>query len=268
MNPTRSMSAAALAVFLFAMPFRMADASEGLDALPAVLKVCDIGNEWPPYTFYKRENGRQTKEVVGYSVDFLKAILRPAGIDISVQLLPWKRCQHMVDTGAYDLLLNASLNLDRAARFLVSKPYYELTDVYVSLSRRRIPLVATPQDFSNLNVCGEMGYNYWNFGLPDERIDTSYQTLGAAIKKLHAGYCDVVLTRLEIAAAQKFLGDSDYVSDPQYQVRKLPYAAPTPFHMMLSRRTRYAKTLLDAVNQGIDRLQQSGEASSLMQNYR
>src|SRR5437867_3116882 len=34
-----------------------------------VIAVCDDGEEWPPYTYYKRSLGIKTDELVGYAQD-------------------------------------------------------------------------------------------------------------------------------------------------------------------------------------------------------
>ena len=263
---TTGLVVTALVWSVLACFLQTAYAQDDRAALPPLIKVCDV--EWPPYAFHKRDDGGVEGEVAGYSVDFLKAILSSANIKAEIHLLPQKRCEHLVDTGAYDLLLDESFNLDRAQRFLITVPYYQLTDVYITLTDKPVPAITTPRDFHSLNVCGEMGFNYRNFGVPDEEIDTSYQSFEAAMKKLASGYCDVVLARSEIAAGQTFIGGTNYVADPKYQVHTLPYAAPAPFHMMASRNTPYARALADLLNDGIDRLHRSGAAARLMEPYR
>lgn len=56
--------------------------------LPKSLKICDDGEEWPPYVYYKRINNEKSKEVVGYSVDYLKRVLEPKGISFTIDLIP------------------------------------------------------------------------------------------------------------------------------------------------------------------------------------
>jgi len=32
------------------------------------ISICDDGAEWPPYTYYKRVDGKKSKEIIGFSV--------------------------------------------------------------------------------------------------------------------------------------------------------------------------------------------------------
>ena len=260
--------AGVILLFLIALsvdprPCRAAEPAQ----LPKELKVCDGGNEWPPYAFFKRVSGEKTQEVVGFSVDYLNAILAGTGIAARIDLLPWKRCQYLVSTGEYDMLLNASFSRERAEKYLISQKYYELTGVYFYSKKKEIERITKPSLLDDLYICGELGYNYRNFGVDDANVDASYQNLGAAMERIKTGNCDIVLTDLEIARAQGLVGERDFSKDPDLRFETLPYMKLLSFHMMVSRRPAYAKTLLDLLNEGIERLQKSNLPATIMSRY-
>ena len=99
-------------------------------ALPSSIKICDDGDEWPPFSYYQRDDGTKTKQVVGYSVDYIQSILDKQKVAFSLELLPWKRCLADVKEGARAMLLSASRTPEREKDYLISKPYYAMTGIY------------------------------------------------------------------------------------------------------------------------------------------
>ena len=125
--------------------------------LPQVIKVCDDGEEWPPYVFYERSGGKKTHNVVGYSVDFLKELLASKKIQLSVDLIPWSQCLEDLHQGKYDMTMNAGFNSERNRNYLMSKTFYSMTPVYFFDNSKNIPLLGSVADSKNHKLCGVKG---------------------------------------------------------------------------------------------------------------
>jgi polar amino acid transport system substrate-binding protein len=235
-------------------------------ALPSVIGVCDDGAEWPPYTYFKRVNGTKTNTLIGFSVEYLQRVLERKGLHFTLDLIPWKRCMAEVVSGHYAMLLNASLNDERARDYLVTQPYYALTLVYFYDADRPRPAINSAADLRTLHACGVSGYNYVPFGLEPNMIDTDAKDLPQAFLKLKRGHCDVVPERLEVAIGYEAIGELDLKAEG-IQYAPVPHLPRSPFYMMVSRNVPYANELLSVLNEGIAAIEGSHEAYDLAAKY-
>ncbi len=235
----------------------------------STIHVCEDGAEWPPYSYFKRVNGQPTKEVVGLAVDIVGTIFKKAGVGLSIELLPWARCQKELITGnAYQLALNASYSELRAKTYHLSRPYYSTTNYYF-YSKKVHPTglkIEQLADLKNYKVCGLFGYNYETYGLASGSIDQGAYSFPSVIGKVHAGRCDLFLEKYQVmagfgATGQPFLDDENLGRAP------VPGMAPTQFYMMLTRSGEHADELLKLVNDGLLELETSGELGRLTKKY-
>lgn len=233
------------------------------------IHICDDGAEWPPYTFYKRSGGVATKELTGFAVDVVTAILQKAGIHADITLLPWARCQNELINGTdYQMALNASYNDTRARLYHLSRPYYRTTNYYF-YSRKVHPTglrIEQLPDLRQFKVCGLYGYNYETYGLPAGSIDQGSYDFPTLIAKIHAGRCDLFLEKYQVVAGftaigQPFLADTDLGHEP------VPGMAATEFYMMISRHAAHADELLKTINDGLAELEASGQLGRLAKKY-
>ncbi|MFE8070635.1 transporter substrate-binding domain-containing protein [Marinobacteraceae bacterium S3BR75-40.1] len=233
------------------------------------LTACDDDAEWPPFAFYRRDDERQPPGVIGYSVDVLQAIFQEDDIDVTVKLVPWKRCLREVQQGGrFQALVDATLNPERAKRFLVSRPYYT-TRAYYFYSARHHPEgldIQHPQDLKAYRVCGLLGYNYVIYGVPKSRVDTTTRNFDDLIAKLHRDRCDLFIEQFEIIAGFSFTSDRDYLADNELGMAPLPYMKPIPFHMMFAR-NELGSALKALVDQRLKVLDRSGRLEELLQRY-
>lgn len=260
----RTQAASALLAIATCTPIVWAGPLKG-----STVHVCEDGAEWPPYSYYKRVNGQPTKEVVGLAVDIIGAILKKADVGLSIDLLPWARCQkELVTGGMYQLALNASYSELRAKTYHLSRPYYSTTNFYF-YSKRVHPAglkIEQLADLKNYRVCGLFGYNYETYGLAPANIDQGAYSFASVIGKVHAGRCDLFLEKYQVmagfgATGQPFLDDESLGRAP------VPGMAPTQFYMMLSRAGEHADELLKLVNDGLHDMEASGELGRLTKKY-
>jgi polar amino acid transport system substrate-binding protein len=235
--------------------------------IPEHIPICDIGSEIPIYAYYKRKNGLITDEVTGFSVEYIKQILSAQNIKSTVELIPWKRCQAMVANGKYTMLLNASVNPERQKNFLITKAYYTIKDVYFYSKLKPTPKVKNVKDLRLLYICGQAGFNYLNFGIHDEEIDTQAASFPQVMDKLKLGHCDIVLGHLEFAANYRFTSGIDYTKDKDFGWGEIEGTKPLKIHIMVSRQLPYSKELLELINRGIDEMNRSKKSAKLKRKF-
>jgi polar amino acid transport system substrate-binding protein len=230
--------------------------------------ICDDGAEWPPYSYYQRQDGRPTDTIIGFSVDVIDHIFKQAGVPYRLTLLPWKRCMREVAKGQrYQMFLSGGRNPERDRTYYVSEAYYQMHPSYLfSTAHHPDGLIITGRDdLKQFKVCGIQGYNYVVFGLADNEIDTGTHDYEALIKKILNGRCELSIDRLEILLGFKAIG-KDFISHPDLAYRTIPGEPAEPFHMMFTRNTvgRDLKRIVDA---GLQKLRQSGELDVILKKY-
>ncbi len=62
-------------------------------AIAQPVKICSDQEDWAPFTFYPRVNGKADKSrQIGITQDLLKEVFKIVGLKYSVTPQPWKRC--------------------------------------------------------------------------------------------------------------------------------------------------------------------------------
>jgi|GEM_PF-378759 len=250
--------------------------SAGAQALSLkIVNVCDDVTEWPPFTYVDRKApasapaGDAGAAVVGYSVDVLRRILSPLGVEMRIQLLPWLRCLREVESGReFQVVLNASANAEREQRFWLSSAYYDTTHTYF-YSRRRFPKgvpIRSVDDLARFQICGVHGYNYAPYGLRDEQVDRGALDFSRVIAKLLVGRCELGIEKLEAVRAARYKGQQ-LLADPDIAYAPIPGMAKGEFHMLVSRQHPQGEALLAAINAGLKALRDSGELKALRSRY-
>lgn len=235
----------------------------------SVIKICDDGAEWPPYSYFDRSQGRKSDQVIGYSVDVIEAIFSKHELKFTVELLPWARCQEKVAAGDdYQLALNASYNLERDRTYHLLAPYYSMSNYYFySLKNHPNGLdIDSVQDLKKYSVCGISGYNYATYNLSDSEVDQGTKDFPALISKLHKGRCDLFVEKYEILAGFAAIG-VPFLSDKALGKAPIPGMASTPFYMMLSRNYRHKAKLKKILDNGLDEMKKSGQLQEILNRY-
>lgn len=236
-------------------------------ALPKVIVTCDDGDEWPPYTYFNRVDGKKTSEVTGYSVDLLKAVLKTKNISLMVELIPWKRCLEKIKSGKTMAALNATVNEERKKDFIISKPYYLLSEAYIA-STAKPPVINSAADMLKYNICGQRGYNYDYLGVFPKNIHSLVDEFPAAIKLIKTGRCDLMPVNREIIIGYHVIGEPDFVNDPELLVVNIPKVPGTPYVMMISKKVEFGNELLTVIEEGLQALEKNGVAKQLRHKYK
>ncbi|MCD4499496.1 substrate-binding periplasmic protein [Chromobacterium vaccinii] len=260
----RTLSAVLLCL---ALPHAPASAQE-LDRSP--VRICDDGDEWPPYTYYRRADGKPTTEITGFSVEVISAILGKHGIPFSIVLPPWKRCLASIEAGEnYVMALSASKNPDREKRFLFSAPYYQ-THYYVFYAKDRFSQglkLDSQADLNRYRLGGVKGYAYASL----DSVDKSRMILAASytelVKMMKAGRLDVFAEDYEVMAGLASVGTLDVIGDAAIGHAPLPGTHPNPFHMIFSRKNPRGEALRQLVDEELESMRRSGQLARLLAKY-
>ena len=232
----------------------------------SVIHTCGDGAGWPPYTFFKRVNGQKTEEIIGYDVDVLKAIGAKHRIKFTVSMPPWKRCRKRAKKGKkFQIALSASYNKERERDYLMSRDYYSLTPHYF-YSKIKYPkglAIKTIRDTKQYRICGLFGYNY--VGFQPHEINQDSKIFPDVIKSAHYGKCDLFLARYEILAGFSVIGEP-YLNDT---LGNAPYpdVPTTKFHMLISRKYKFAHELKALIDREITELEGKGQLQKILSKY-
>ena len=241
----------------------MASATRSLQGI--TLQLCEDQDEWPPYLYQARENGKKSGKMVGYSVDVLDAIFSRYNIRYSIQFVPWVRCQKELKQGrSYQLAVNMSHNPERERDYLLTRSYYSTTSYYY-YSRKLHPdglRINTLADLKKYMVCGVHGYNYAIYGLNPAEVDQSAKKIPSLVAMLPLGRCDLFIEQLEILLGFGVLGEP-VLNDPDLGREPLPGLPPTPFYMAISRNMPQAQALKTLLDTELGEMEASGKLREL-----
>jgi polar amino acid transport system substrate-binding protein len=229
------------------------------------VSVCDDGDEWPPYSYWQRENGKKSDKVVGFSVDVLNTIFARHNIRYNVKLLPWARCLAELEQGiSRQMALKLSYSEARDQNYLLTRPYYSTTNYYY-FSRKAHPKglsISNIADLKHYEVCGIHGYNYETYGLKPSEIDQRSKDTPALLTMLRLGRCDVFVEKQEILLGFSAIGEP-YLDDPDLGRNPIPGMSPTAFHMAVSRAMPQALELRETLDREISQIEASGQMRAL-----
>ncbi len=252
-------------LLMLAVPF----SAQAEIAPGTTIKTCNDGGEWPPYLYYTRQNGEKTTNVEGYDLDYLDRVFSESGLSFTFDLIAWSRCLHEVETGeTYKMVSSVAYSKERDEKYIMTDDYYTVQPHYF-YAKANFPNglnIESLDDFQNYKVCGLRGYNYTNFGIPVDTIDTGTKIFPQLIEKTKRARCDVFLGRFEIFAGFAKTGN-DYIRNHRLGTASMPGVEGDRFYMMISRNYENAEGLKTLLNEGIARLKASGEAKRLLAPY-
>lgn len=238
------------------------------DKLPAPLSIaiCDDGNEWPPYSYFTRVNGKKTEQLAGYAVDVIREIFDRHHVQYSIELIPWARCQAVAELGKdYGMVLNMSHSRSRASQFYLSRPYY-LTTTFYFYSRKNHPdglAISSAADLRKYRMCGVQGYNYEGLGVDERKIDQGAKDFVALISKIKLGRCVLFLEKGEVMAGFAAIG-KDYLAGQEIAKVPLPGVKPVPFHFGVSKRHPHGQQVRALIDADLRRMEASGRLDELL----
>lgn len=242
-------------------------AAADLHAQP--IRVCDDANEWPPYTYFERVQGRPTPQLTGFTVELLRRIASRHGLQLQIDLLPWKRCLEAVRTGESLLLLNAIRTAERERDYWLSTPIYETRLLYVWSKRQRPDGLAlrTQAELATLRIGAVQGYSYSQLDLIPEASLVRAPNYRSLLQMLHLGRVDVALVNEGVMLGHAALGNAAFSGDAELGIGALEDRAPSRFFMMATRARPEGQALMALINQELDAMGRQGELAKLRDGF-
>ena len=238
------------------------------------VRLCYHDGEWPPYIYFKRENGKVDKSVVmGATVELFKEVFKRIGLKHSTTMGPWKRClyevTHFDKYKKFEAFTNGSYNEDRGKKYFITSALYKTHQgLFYSTERFKTPpKIDSPADLKDYKICGILGYNYTMYrklGVTNN-IDTAAQGLAHVLKKISYEKCDFFPSPMEPILAGKKYGVYDY--SEVISAIKIPWAGTTTFHAFISKTSPRAYELYTKMNHEIQILQGSGESDKIFKTW-
>jgi len=222
------------------------------------VKVCDGAEEWPPYIYYERVNGKINKnKIIGAVKELFDAAFKLTDLTYSIELLPWKRCLKHVENfdliHKHEIISNGSYSLERAKKYWPSIPLY-ITHRGVFYSEAKYPQgppIQKKSDIANYKICGVLGYNYtevltWAKNI---RIDQAAPSNKEALLKIAKGRCDIMITSIEPVYGAAAAGI--FKIPNEIKVFLMPELKVSTFHFWVSKKSPRATELLTTINTAI-----------------
>ena len=145
-------------------------------------------------TFPPNEMLNKDKEIVGFSIDYIKAVGKEAGFDVQVKNIAWDGIFAALASNQVDVMAaSVSITDKRKKAMLFTDPYYELHQAVV------LPLGKEIKDLEELagkRVGGQIGTTAMVQTIPASKIKMivkTYDEVGLAFEDLAKGNLDAVM---------------------------------------------------------------------------
>lgn len=239
------------------------------------VQVCDGSEEFPPYIYYERQQGKVIKDnIVGITVDLLKEISVLTGLEHEISLIPWDKCVYnsanFNRTQTFEVVTNAVFTYDRYKSFLYPAYIYQSTSGFL-YSSNTFPEEITINKLSDLNqyeLCGLPGYEYtklYDAGMK-MYINRDAKTRSGIISKLTYGRCDfMILSDINTIKGGETIGQYKLTKDLKTLViDSIPTA---PFYLLVSKQSPRANELSTKYSQAINELHRNGKITEITNRY-
>lgn len=256
--------ALALSALLAPATGAQADSLRGQQVL-----ACDDANEWPPYSFYRRVDGRRSEELTGYTVELLRRIAQRRGFQLEIRMLPWKRCVEAVRQGELQLLLNAIRTPERERDFWISSTIYE-TELLALWSSRRHPEglgLRQQADLATWRVGGLHGYSYSQLPMAIQADMLRAPNYRSLLQMLQLGRIDVALVNEAVLLGHAVLGLGELADEQALGRSRFADREPSRFHFMATRATPTGRLLQQAIDAELPLMERSGELAALRARF-
>lgn len=159
-------------------------------------KIIKIASDctWPPMEFVN-----SNKEVVGFSVDLMKAAAKAAGYEVQISNAAWDGIFAGLKAGKYDAVCSSvSINEKRKHAMNFSDPYFEVKQAVVT---SKADAAKDLSAFNGKAIGAQIGTTgYFAIKKADGAIPKSYDEIGLAMEDLYNGRLAAVICDDPIAA--------------------------------------------------------------------
>ena len=211
---------------------------------------------WPPIEMLD-----ENKNVVGYSIDYLKAVAKEAGLNVEFRNTAWDGIFAALESRQADIIASSVTITDKRKKaMLFTDPYYELHQAVV------LPLGKEIKDLEELagkRVGGQIGTTAMVQTIPASKIKMivkTYDEVGLAFEDLAKGNIDAVICDDPVA---KF-----YANKKQEYAGKLKVAFITDDVEFYGFAVRKSDTdLVKKLNEGIKAVKEKGIDKQVVEKW-
>ncbi len=201
---------------------------------------------WPPM-----EMVNENKEIVGYDIDFLKAVAEEGGFNVEFKNVAWDGIFAGIATGKYDAIISSvTITDERKKKFDFSDPYINAGQILVV--PKELENVATLADLKGKKVGAQIGTTATFEIKKVEGLELKgYDEIGLAFEDMAAGRVSGVVCDTPVAA--------DYALQRQeYKERFKIVGEPftEEYYGIVVRKGN--KKVLDMINKGIAAVKAKG----------
>jgi polar amino acid transport system substrate-binding protein len=233
----------------------------------AQVQIClGEGNEWPPYTYWERQDGKiDQSRLTGVATTVVLEALQQQGLQYRINYLPWARVQQeladFASNGRCELTWDASYQTERAAYAHYSVPLYQ-THLGLFYSARRFSQPpAAPSSAAADRFCGVIGYNYAPYGIVQD--PQRFPGIQQVLDMLERQRCEFFPSEIEPLTSGIALG----IYQGHSQLRSLRLDIRKNFYLLVSKGSPRGDKLINQLNQAFIAGQESGRHAELLQRF-
>jgi polar amino acid transport system substrate-binding protein len=223
----------------------------------APVSIC--GEPWPPFLYESGDDNQEKKDIAGIHLENFRLLAELTGLEFTFDLLPWKRClyylDHFIETGKYEMTIDASFSAERAEKYHYVGPIYEISNA-VWYSRERFPegprsqktgeVVSWINEMQHFRICGVSGWNYEMYyvehGIPRSvAIIKTTGGLQSVFSMLSKGRCNLMEIHPVLVLGAMLTGELEMPKDIACSKMN---EKPSKFYLMVSRKSPRAEELV------------------------
>ena len=203
---------------------------------------------WPPMEFVDAN-----KKVVGFDIDFMTAVAKEAGFQVTFKNTAWDGIFAGLASGKYDAIASSvSITEERKQSMDFSDPYFEVKQGVIVPKGTSIKSVA---DLAGKTVASQMGTTgYFVCKKIEGATAKSYDEIGLAVEDLYNGRIDAVIADDAVA--------SNYALQHEQYSQKLTLAfliAPEAPEYLGFAVNKGNKETVDLINSALAAIKANGE---------
>lgn len=216
--------------------------------------IIGYAENWAPYS-YVADDGTPRGILVELMEKIIKEKLK---LKVIHQVIPWKQAQALTQTGVYDAIIT-NPTPERLETMIASKALYHLEwRLFISKSHRdfdRIQSMEDPLTNSALHYLSVLGDQTTELFYKKNNLDyETVKSIQEAVNMLDSGRSPLLLhSKLTTLYALYHFSLHDKIA-----MHTKSYSM-IPFHLLISKKSRYKEGLVSEVNQVIDSMNNSKE---------
>ena len=165
--------------------------------------VVGVDDSYPPMEFVDADGKTQ----IGFDLDFARALFKEMGMEVSFESTAWSQIFNGLTSRKFDVIISStSINADRMANFLQSKPY--VSNKIVLLTRDTVADITDLKKLDTMKICSQSDTTADE--LCQSILDkggkftyTKYDLVSQALDELSLGRVDGVM--VDIVVAQYYM---------------------------------------------------------------